>query len=159
MAFRPKKKSGMNEVVAAGTRPTAVVKDFKDVLEFPLYHGDLLVMNGSLIHRYGGLPAQEKAPPTRRTVSPQLHRTPCATHTTWRSVQTGDQGDAPPLEVNLLHEFQAKLGSVDDPGRSAATCSFFCHDPTRTKHDEPEDPIEDRATPRSVHGVCRERKM
>ncbi|OIW31189.1 hypothetical protein CONLIGDRAFT_595382, partial [Coniochaeta ligniaria NRRL 30616] len=52
MAFRPKKKSGMNGIVSVGTRPTGVGKDFKDVLEFPLYHGDLLVMNGSLIHRY-----------------------------------------------------------------------------------------------------------
>jgi hypothetical protein len=52
MAFRPKKKSGMSEAVSAATRPKVEGREYSDVLAFPLYHGDLLVMNGTLIHRY-----------------------------------------------------------------------------------------------------------
>lgn len=52
MAFRPKKKSGMNAVVSEAARPKAAGKDFQDVLTFPLYHGDMLIMHGTKIHRY-----------------------------------------------------------------------------------------------------------
>lgn len=52
MAFRPKKSSGLVGVVAEATRPKAAGKDYGDVLAFPLYHGDMLVMHGTLIHRY-----------------------------------------------------------------------------------------------------------
>lgn len=42
----------MNAVVSEAARPKAAGKDFQDVLTFPLYHGDMLIMHGTKIHRY-----------------------------------------------------------------------------------------------------------
>lgn len=52
MSFRPKKWSGMTDVVAEAVYPKGDGKEYGEVLAFPLYHGDMLVMHGTKIHRY-----------------------------------------------------------------------------------------------------------
>jgi hypothetical protein len=52
MSFRPKKKSGMAAVVSEATRPKGTGKEYSEVLSFPLYHGDVLVMHGTAIHGF-----------------------------------------------------------------------------------------------------------
>lgn len=47
MSFRPKKNSGMDALLGAKLSET-----YKDVLTLPLEHGDIMVMHGTLIHRF-----------------------------------------------------------------------------------------------------------
>ena len=42
----------MSLAVSEAIRPKSKGSDYGNVLEFPLYHGDLLVMHGEAIHRY-----------------------------------------------------------------------------------------------------------
>lgn len=57
MAFRPKKTPkkhpewDMSKVVSEATLPKAD-GNYSELLKFPLYHGDMVLMHGSLIHRY-----------------------------------------------------------------------------------------------------------